>query len=137
MVIAATPASIMDVIADLPAYPQWSPGISEVTVLEESGGRPVRARFHLDSGPIQDTYVLEYVWNGEASVSWQLTEAERLKAMDGTYALADNGDGTTTVSYRLMVDLKIPVIGMLKRKGEKVIVDTALKGLRRRVEGQV
>lgn len=137
MVIAASPASIMDVIADLPAYPQWSPGISEVTVLEESGGRPVRARFHLDSGPIQDTYVLEYVWNGEASVSWQLTEAERLKAMDGTYALADNGDGTTTVSYRLMVDLKIPVIGMLKRKGEKVIVDTALKGLRRRVEGQV
>jgi ribosome-associated toxin RatA of RatAB toxin-antitoxin module len=137
MVIAASPASIMDVIADLPAYPQWSPGISDVTVLEESGGRPVRARFHLDSGPIQDTYVLEYVWNGEASVSWQLTEAERLKAMDGTYALADNGDGTTTVSYRLMVDLKIPVIGMLKRKGEKVIVDTALKGLRRRVEGQV
>jgi hypothetical protein len=31
------------------------------------------------------------------------------------------------------VDVKIPMIGMIKRKAEKVIVDTALKGLRRRV----
>jgi hypothetical protein len=30
--------------------------------------------------------------------------------------------------------VKIPMIGMLKRKAEKVIVDTALKELQRRVE---
>jgi hypothetical protein len=32
------------------------------------------------------------------------------------------------------VDIAIPMIGMLKRKAEKVIIDTALKGLKRRVE---
>ena len=36
--------------------------------------------------------------------------------------------------YRLAVDVKIPMIGMIKRKAEKVIVDTALKGLKKRVE---
>ncbi|HBK38679.1 MAG TPA: cyclase, partial [Actinobacteria bacterium] len=46
----------------------------------------------------------------------------------------DSGNGTTTVYYRLQVDVKIPMIGMLKRKAEKVIVDTALKGLKARVE---
>jgi hypothetical protein len=34
----------------------------------------------------------------------------------------------------LTVDLAIPMIGMIKRKAEKVIMDTALKELKRRVE---
>jgi len=39
------------------------------------------------------------------------------------------------VTYRLAVDVKIPMLGMLKRKAEKVIIDTALKELKKRVEG--
>ena len=136
IVINASPAAIMDVIADLPAYPQWSDGITEVTVLSiyEDDNRPADARFNLNSGAIKDTYELEYDWNGDASVSWTLTKGDMLTAMDGVYALTDNGDGTTTVNYRLAVDVKIPMIGMIKRKAEKVIVDTALKGLKKRVE---
>ncbi|MBU6313023.1 MAG: SRPBCC family protein [Actinomycetales bacterium] len=127
------PASlIMDVIADLPAYPSWSDGITQVSVLEEKDGRPLRARFHLESGPIRDTYELLYEWEGDREVSWTLTSGDMLKAMDGTYLLDAHGD-TTTVHYRLAVDVKIPMIGMIKRKAEKVIVDTALKGLRKRV----
>jgi hypothetical protein len=53
--------------------------------------------------------------------------------MDGAYLLDDTG-GETEVTYRLAVDVAIPMIGMLKRKAEKVIIDTALKGLKRRVE---
>ena len=34
----------------------------------------------------------------------------------------------------LALDVSIPLIGMLKRKGEKILIDTALKGLKRRVE---
>jgi hypothetical protein len=33
-----------------------------------------------------------------------------------------------------MVDLAVPMIGMLRRKAERVILDTALKELRKRVE---
>ena len=32
------------------------------------------------------------------------------------------------------MDLTIPMLGMFKRKAEKVIIDTALKGLKKRVE---
>ena len=31
-------------------------------------------------------------------------------------------------------DVSIPLIGMLKRKGEKILIDAALKGLKKRVE---
>ncbi|MDP4805440.1 MAG: SRPBCC family protein [Candidatus Nanopelagicales bacterium] len=135
-VIDASPAAVMAVIADLPAYPQWSDGITSVEVLSkyEDDNRPADARFHLESGPIKDVYELEYDWTGDSRVTWTLTKGDMLTAMDGEYALTDNGDGSTTVHYCLAVDVKIPMIGMIKRKAEKVIVDTALKGLKKRVE---
>ena len=133
--INATPAQIMDVIADLPAYPKWSEGITSVEVLSiyEDDGRPADARFHIDSGPIRDDYELEYDWNGDTEVTWKLTKGDMVTAMDGMYLLTVSGD-STTVLYRLAVDVKIPMLGMIKRKAEKVIVDTALKGLKDRVE---
>lgn len=136
IVIDASPAAIMAVIADLPAYPEWSDGITKVVVLSvfEDDNRPADAHFSLSSGAIKDDYDLEYDWDGDAKVSWTLTNGDMLTAMDGSYELTDNGDGSTTVNYRLAVDIKIPMIGMIKRKAERVIVDTALKGLKKRVE---
>lgn len=133
IVIDADPAAIMAVIADLPSYPEWSDGISEVTVLSEEDGRPRTARFHLESGPVKDTYDLEYEWEGDRSVRWHLIRGDMLTEMDGRYDLVSEGAGTR-VSYRLAVDVRIPMIGMIKRRAEKVIVDTALKGLKGRVE---
>lgn len=133
--IDAAPAAIMDVIADLAAYPEWSDGIASVEVLSvyEDDNRPADARFVLDSGVIKDTYELEYDWS-DASVTWHLTKGEVLTQLDGEYRLTANADGSTTVAYSLEVDVKMPMLGMLKRKAEKVIVDTALKGLKQRVE---
>ena len=54
--------------------------------------------------------------------------------MDGSYALKPKGSGTT-VTYTLKVDVNMPMIGMFKRKAEKTIIDGALKGLKKRVEG--
>ena len=132
--IEASADAVMSVIADLPAYPQWSDGITEVVVLSESGGRPKTARFELASGPIKDTYELSYDWSGDSRVSWQLTRGDMLRAMDGSYELTEQSPNQTVVRYRLVVDVKVPMIGMIKRKAEKVIVDTALRGLKARVE---
>jgi hypothetical protein len=38
------------------------------------------------------------------------------------------------VTYTLTVDVKLPMIGMFKRKAEQTIIDGALRGLKRRVE---
>jgi ribosome-associated toxin RatA of RatAB toxin-antitoxin module len=135
-IINATPAQVMDVIADLASYPEWSDGVKSVEVLTEyEDGRPADAHFVVDAGAIKDSYSLEYDWEEDRSVTWRLTEGQMLKALDGVYELTDNGDGTTTVVYQLSVDVSIPMIGLIKRKAEKVIIDTALRGLKERVEG--
>lgn len=140
ILINAPAGEILDVIADLEAYPEWVKDMKDVEILSEDGdGWPDRARFTLDAGPIKDTYSLDYTWDvdeeGLGSVSWTLVEATILKAMDGTYTLEDVGDGQTNVIYDLAVDINIPMLGMIKRKAAKVITDTALKELKKRCEG--
>ena len=138
--IAANPGEVLDVIADFPSYPDWATEVKKVTVLTEEGdGWADQVEFTLDAGAIKDTYVLDYDWDvkddGTGVVSWSLVQANVLKAMNGSYTLAERGAGETTVTYRLAVDVKVPMLGMLKRKAERVIIDTALKELKKRVEG--
>jgi ribosome-associated toxin RatA of RatAB toxin-antitoxin module len=139
--IDAAPGAVLDVIADFTAYPKWATEVKQVTVLSEEGdGWPDRVEFVVDAGVIKDTYTLDYEWDivdaGTGVVSWSLVKATVLKAMNGSYTLSAAGSPTgTDVTYRLAVDLTIPMLGMLKRKAEKVIVDTALRELKKRVEG--
>jgi ribosome-associated toxin RatA of RatAB toxin-antitoxin module len=134
IMIAAEPAAIMAVIADFDSYPVWAQGVKSADVVEDgSAGRAKQVHFELDASPIKDSYTLSYDWRGDDAVTWTLVEGKMLKAMDGAYELDQQG-ASTEVTYRLAVDISIPMIGMLKRKAEKVIIDTALKGLKKRVE---
>lgn len=133
--IDAPPAAIMAVIADFAAYPQWAASVKSTEVLSTgSDGRAERVKFQLDAGPVKDEYVLEYAWIGDERVDWHLVKASMQKSQQGSYTLVPRG-ASTEVTYQLAVDLVIPMLGMLKRKAEKVIMDTALKELKKRAEG--
>jgi hypothetical protein len=137
--IEAAPAAVLDVIADFDAYPDWTGAVKQTeTIATDADGWAEQVRFVLDAGAIKDTYILGYDWDvaqdGSGTVSWHLVEGQVLKAMEGAYVL-EPVDGGTEVTYRLMVDLKIPILGMLRRKAEKVIIDTALNELKKRAEG--
>lgn len=127
----------MDVIADFDAYPTWVSAAKSVEVLATGAdGRAERVKFVLDAGMVKDTYELSYQWAPDgSSVSWELVSGDMQKSQTGSYSLSENADGGTEVTYELAVDLNIPMIGLFKRKAEKVITDTALKELKKRVEG--
>lgn len=133
--IASPPEAVLDVIADLAAYPQWNGEIKRVEVLEsQRDGRPRRARFEISSSGLADEYVLDYDW-GADGVSWRLVAPSTLqKAQDGSYRLSVT-DGGTLVRYDLRIDARLPMIGPMRRKIEKRIVDGALSELKKRVEG--
>ena len=131
----------MAVIADFPAYPSWAKGVTVADVRSsydaadpKQAGRAREVFFALDVSPIKDEYTLAYDWSGDDQVTWTLVEGKMLKALEGAYVLRATGPRTTEVTYRLALDVSIPLIGMLKRKGEKILIDTALKGLKKRVE---
>lgn len=134
--IRAGKAEIMDVIADFPAYPTWAEGIKSAEIVEwNDQGRPQEVRFRLEAGPIKDDYTLVYDWHQDDQVDWRLGQAGTvLSGMTGSYHLAETGDGVTHVTYDLAVDVKVPMPGIIRRRGEKTIIGAALKGLKRRLE---
>jgi ribosome-associated toxin RatA of RatAB toxin-antitoxin module len=135
IVVDAEPAAVMAVIGDFEAYPEWAKGVQKAAVVAEGGdGWADQVFFVLDVSPIRDEYTLAYQWKGDEQVTWNLVEGKMLRSLDGAYVLSDLGNGSTEVTYRLALDVSIPLIGMLKRKGEKILIDTALKGLKKRVE---
>ncbi|MGK5544694.1 SRPBCC family protein [Streptomyces sp. URMC 127] len=134
--IEATPAEVMAVIADFGRYAEWTGEVKQAEVLEtDEQGRATQVRLVLDAGAIKDDHVLAYEWPEPNVVKWSLVKSQMLRQIDGSYSLAPVAGGKhTEVTYRLTVDVKIPMLGMIKRKAEKVIIDRALDGLKKRVE---
>jgi uncharacterized membrane protein len=133
--IDADPADVMAVIADFPHYPDWTGSVKSAEVLEMGpDGRARRVAFTLDAGIVRDQYELTYTWSDNDRVEWHLTKGQMMLAQHGSYVLRADGPGHTYVTYSLSVDLIIPMLGLLKRKAERVVMDTALKELKKRVE---
>lgn len=132
--IAASPAAVMAVIADFENYPIWAGSVKEAVVTEPgTSNRARRVSFNLEAGPVRDQYELEYTWTGDALVEWVLVSGQMMTAQHGRYEVVPTATGTH-VTYFLSVDLAIPMLGMLKRKAQRVVMDTALNSLKKRVE---
>ena len=136
--IDAPASQVMGVIADFGRYPEWARSVRSAQVVTAGNdGRAREVRFVMDAGPIKDDYTLVYEWSaGDRAVNWRLVEPSQVqKSQEGSYELVERG-GSTVVTYTLAVETSMPMLGMLKRKGERIIMDTALKELKRRVEGE-
>jgi uncharacterized membrane protein len=136
IVINAPADEVMAVIADFAAYPTWSPQIKSVDVLAtDAQGRGTSAHFVIDAGVLHDEYTLDYDWSVPDALSWHLVSGTMQKQQEGSYTLRSSAEGTE-VLYELTVELAIPMLGLFKRRAEKMIIDTALKGLKRHIEGR-
>lgn len=135
IIIRATPAQVMAVIADLPRYPAWSDGVVSAEVLEAyPDGRPRNVRMQMAVGPVSESCDLHYEWTGDDLVDWELISGGLISQLRGRYSCRDNGDGTTGVAYELELALTVPMIGTVRQRGERQILRAALRGLRRQVE---
>jgi hypothetical protein len=83
---------------------------------------------------VRDEHTLQYTYPSETEVRWSLVDSNMMRALDGSYVVEDAGDGTSHVTYQLAVEVRMPMIGMIKRKAEKLIIERALAGLKKRVE---
>ncbi|GAA2517639.1 SRPBCC family protein [Pilimelia columellifera] len=137
IVVAGAPADVAAIICDFSHYPRWAKAVKRAEVLAEyEDGHAAQVRFAIDAGMLTDEYTLDYEYAEDLTrIEWTLAEpSSAQKRQDGSYDLVDNGDGTTTVTYTLRVELSIAMLGMFQRKAEKMIMDTALRELKRQVE---
>ena len=132
VVIEATPAEILDVIADVEATPEWAPQYQSAEILETGDdGRPRRVKMRVKTAGVTDEMVIEYTWSAD-NVSWTLIKAGALKAQDASYTLTPDGD-KTRVKFDITIDLSIPMPGFVLKRAMKGGTESATEGLRKQV----
>ena len=137
MIIRGTPEHCYRVLTAFEAYPEWAADIKSVSIDErDADGRAAQVTFRAAAFGRSTSYTLRYDYSrAPGELSWIQTNGDLTRRLDGSYELIPSGDGGTEIAYRLVVDLKVPLPGFVKRRAEGRIMGTALKELKVRVEG--
>jgi len=84
---------------------------------------------------MKDRVTLDYDWsNAPERLEFSLSDADLLTAMDGAYVISEEDEDTTLVTYELTVALSMPVPAMMRKKQEQMVIDLALKELKKFAE---
>jgi len=133
--VAAAPDRCWAVATDYERYPEWAKDVKHAAVLErDEQGRGKRVEYRVAGLGRSIRYVLAYDYGDEpAAFAWELVEGDVLRRLDGRYGFEAEGAGTR-VTYDLIVDVAIPLPGLIKRRAAGMIVGTALRELKKEVE---
>jgi uncharacterized membrane protein len=137
--IGAPPQRCFEVAVDFERYPRWATDVKEVEVLvRDAEGRGTKVRFAVAAMGLTLGYTLDYDYAGAPTeFSWKLGQADVLTALDGAYRFdpdPDTDGAGTALTYRLAVDLNLPLPGFMKRRAAGMIIQSAVKGFKRYLE---
>ncbi len=134
--IAATPEACFAIALDFVRYPEWAGDIKSVEVVErDAEGRGTKVRYRAAAMGQSIRYTLDYDYSdAPRTLAWVQTEGDLTRKLDGSYVFEANADGGTDMTYHLVAELKVPVVGFIKRRAEHRILGTALRELKARAE---
>jgi ribosome-associated toxin RatA of RatAB toxin-antitoxin module len=137
VIIRATPEQCFDILTDFDRYPEWSPDIKAVRIVEsDEFNRPTRVAFRAAAFGRSTSLTLAYDYsNAPKELAWVQVDGDLTQRYDGAYVFELAGE-ETQVTYRLTVALKAPLPGFVKRRAESRLVGGALKELKARAEGR-
>jgi ribosome-associated toxin RatA of RatAB toxin-antitoxin module len=138
--IEAPIATVYAVAADIEISPHWQPEI-KVAECVERGGDGEQTLVHMETDAKVRTLGSEvrFSYESPTRISWVQEEGD-VKSLEGSWELEDLGDGRTTVTYSVEVDLgrvlgmviRGPVVGILRGQ----LIDTMPEKLKRFVEAE-
>lgn len=133
--IDAPPDRCYAIALDFDNYPTWAADIKEVEVLErDNAARGTKVRFRAAAMGQSIRYTLAYDHSDAPRVlAWKQVGGDMTRKLDGSYVFDADGAGTC-MTYNLLVDLKVPLLGFIKRRAEHRILATALRELKARAE---
>ncbi|MAX66136.1 MAG: hypothetical protein CME66_04300 [Halobacteriovoraceae bacterium] len=104
-------------------------GVSKVTVINRDGNK-VKAKYDLNVIK-KFSYTLN-LEESETGISWSFDEGDIFSVNSGSWSLKDLGDGTTEVTYKVEVEIKVKMMGtgMITKK----LVNTSLPSMMKSVE---
>lgn len=120
--IEAPISEVYAVAADVEGSPRWQPEIKVAECIDRDGdGNQVLVHTETDAKVRRLGSTLRFSYDEPTEIAWQQEEGD-LSSVDGSWELADLGDGRTRATYSLSVDLgrmlgmviRGPLVGVLR-----------------------
>src|SRR5664280_2426132 len=126
-------------VEDVITAPEWQGGLDKMTALEhDADGRPALVETENDVKVRRIKARVRFRYEGPTRLSWTQEQGE-MKAVDGSWELADLGGGRTRATYNLDADLGrllgLLIKGPVEAATRAIFVNGRPGELKRLVEG--
>jgi hypothetical protein len=124
-----------DAIVDYESFPAWQGAVDDTQVLErERGGLGKVVRLFIDAKVRKVDYTLDYRYDRPERIEWDFVEGNGINGADGHYLFEDLGDGRTRATYKLGLEVGIPMPGMVARRVHKQTLKASVEDLKHEAE---
>jgi hypothetical protein len=122
-------------IIDYETFPFWQGAVVDTEVLDwDSKGRGKRVRLFIDAKVRKVDYTLDYSYDQPERIEWDFVEGNGINGADGHYLFEDLGGDRTRATYKLGLEVGIPLPGPVARRAHKTTLKGSVEDLKREAE---
>jgi uncharacterized membrane protein len=133
--IAAPIETCFDAITDYETFASWQSAVVDTEVLDwDAKGRGKRVRLFVDAKVRKVDYTLDYRYDEPERIEWDFVEGNGINDADGHYLFEDLGEDRTRASYKLGLEVGIPLPGPVARRAHKSTLKASVEDLKREAE---
>jgi hypothetical protein len=122
-------------IIDYETFPSWQGAVVDTEVLDwDEAGRGKRVRLFVDAKVRKVDYTLDYSYEAPARIEWDFVEGNGINGADGHYLFEDLGNDRTRATYKLGLEVGIPLPGPVARRAHKTTLKGSVEDLKKEAE---
>jgi Polyketide cyclase / dehydrase and lipid transport len=122
-------------IIDYETFPAWQGAVVDTEVLDwDKKGRGKRVRLFVDAKVRKVDYTLDYSYDEPERIEWDFVEGNGINAADGHYLFEDLGNDRTRATYKLGLEVGIPLPGPVARRAHKSTLKGSVEDLKKEAE---
>jgi uncharacterized membrane protein len=133
--IAAPIGTCFEAITDYETFASWQSAVVDTEVLDwDAKGRGKRVRLFVDAKVRKVDYTLDYRYDEPERIEWEFVEGNGINDADGHYLFEDLGGDRTRATYKLGLEVGIPLPGPVARRAHKSTLKASVEDLKREAE---
>lgn len=122
-------------IIDYETFPSWQGAVVDTEVLDwDSQGRGKKVRLFIDAKVRKVDYTLDYSYDQPTRIEWDFVEGNGINGADGHYLFEDLGGDRTRATYKLGLEVGIPLPGPVARRAHKSTLKGSVEDLKKEAE---
>jgi polyketide cyclase/dehydrase/lipid transport protein len=122
-------------IIDYETFPSWQGAVVDTEVLDwDSKGRGKKVRLFVDAKVRKVDYTLDYSYEEPTRIEWDFVEGNGINGADGHYLFEDLGNDRTRATYKLGLEVGIPLPGPVARRAHKTTLKGSVEDLKKEAE---